>query len=77
MDNATSLYVVTVSNKQYLDMINDVVRMLTIQFMIQFLYFINGSSEAFFSVDFILLMFYVVLGVCVYWLVIKKLVVFK
>lgn len=73
-----SLYVVNVPNKEYVDFINDVVRMLTIQWMIQFLFYINNPAEvAFFTVDFFLLILYVVLGVCVYWLVIKKLVLFK
>lgn len=73
-----SLYVINVPNKEYIDLINDILRMITIQFMIQFLFYINNPIESiFFSVDFILLILYVVLGVCVYWLVIKKLVLFK
>jgi hypothetical protein len=73
-----SLYVVNVPNKEYVEMINDVLRMLTIQVMIQFLFYINNPSEtSFFSVDFFLLILYVTLGVCVYWLVIKKLIIFK
>ena len=73
-----SLYIVDVPNKEYLGMIDDITRMITIQFMIQFLMFINNPSEvSFFSLDFILLVLYIVLGVCVYWLVIKKLIHFK
>lgn len=73
-----SLYVINVPNKEYIEFINDVIRMLTIQFMIQFLFYINNPGEvAFFSSDFLLLIIYVTLGVCVYWLVIKKLVIFK
>ena len=71
-----SLYVVNIPNKQYIDVINDVVRMVTIQFMIQFLLYINGVA-AFFSADFFFLLCYIILGVCVYWLVIKRLIVFK
>ena len=73
-----ALYVVNVPNKEYIEVINDVVRMLTIQFMIQFLFYINNPTEvSFFSTDFLLLIIYVTLGVCVYWLVIKKLLTFK
>lgn len=73
-----SLYIVNVPNKEYVEFINDVIRMLTIQCMIQFLFYINNPSEvSFFSTDFLLLIIYVTLGVCVYWLVIKKLVIFK
>jgi hypothetical protein len=73
-----SIYVIEVPNKAYIELINDIIRMITIQFMIQFLFYINGPENAeFFSIDFFLLIIYIVLGVCVYWLVIKKLVDFK
>ena len=73
-----SLYVINVPNKEYLELINDVVRMMTIQFMIQILFYINNPGDvSFFSADFIFLMVYVALGVCVYWLVIKRFVTFK
>ena len=73
-----SLYVINVKNKEYIDFINDVLRMVTIQWMIQFLFYINNPSDVvFFSADFFLLLIYIILGVCVYWLIIKKLVVFK
>lgn len=74
----TSLYSIDVPNKDYIDLINDIARMVTIQITIQFLFFINNPSEInFFSIDFILLTLYMVLGICVYWLIIKKLVIFK
>jgi len=72
-----SLYVINVSNKEYVDLVNDVVRMMTIQFVIQILYCVNSDDVPFFSLDFVLLLLYVALGVCVYWMVIKKLVSFK
>jgi hypothetical protein len=73
-----SLFVINVPHKEYIEFINDLVRMMTIQVMIQFLFYINGSQEvSFFTVEFFLLLLYVALGVCVYWLVIKKLVMFK
>ncbi len=73
-----SLYIINVKNKEYIDFINDVLRMITIQWMIQFLFYINNPADvAFFSADFFLLLIYITLGVCVYWLIIKKLVVFK
>lgn len=68
---------INVPNKEYLSLLEDVMRMVTIQITIQFLYFINNDNVSFFSADFVLLLIYVVLGVCVYWLVIKKLVIFK
>jgi uncharacterized membrane protein SirB2 len=72
-----SLYVVNVPNKEYVEFINDIVRMVTIQVMIQFLFSINSEGVAFFSVDFFLLLLYIVLGVCVYWLIVKRFVMFK
>lgn len=74
-----TLFVVNLSNKEYLPFVNDLVRMMTIQIMIQFLFFLNSTADdaAFLTADFFLLLLYVALGVCVYWLVIKKLVMFK
>jgi hypothetical protein len=72
-----ALYTITLSNPEYVGLLEDIVRMVIIQTTIQFLYFINNTESSFFSGDFILLVLYVVLGVCVYWLVFKKLIVFK
>ncbi len=73
-----ALYTIKLPNSDYIQFIEDIVRMLVIQITIQFLYFINSNGEvAFFAFDFILLSIYIVLGVCVYWLIIKKLIVFK
>ena len=78
MDSSSSLYSIQVPKKEYLDLINDIVRMVTIQVTIQFLFYINSPSDTeFFAVDFILMLLYVVLGVCVYWLIIKKIIIFK
>lgn len=77
MDEA-SLYVIDVPKKEYLPMIDDIARMVMIQFSIQLLLFATNPEEnQFFSADFILLLIYIVLGVCLYWLVFKRLVIFK
>lgn len=73
-----ALYVIQFPNPEYIGMVEDIVRMVVIQTTIQFLYCINSNGGVpFFSLDFLLLVIYVVLGVCVYWLVFKKLVQFK
>jgi hypothetical protein len=72
-----ALYTIAVPSPEYVSLFEDIIRMVTIQTTIQFLYFINNSEGVFFSADFVLLVLYVVLGVCVYWLVFKKLVIFK
>lgn len=75
MENA--LYTITVPNKEYIPLIEDVSRMVIVQLTIQFLYYINSKDgESFFSVDFLLLIIYIVLGVCIYWLIYKKSVKF-
>lgn len=72
-----SLYTVALPNKEYIAMMDDIARMVVIQFTIQFLYFINSKDgEAFFSLDFLLLLVYIILGVCLYWLIFKKTITF-
>ena len=76
--SSSSLYTVNFQRKEYLELVNDIVRMVTIQLTIQFLFYINSpSTSEFFAVDFVFMLIYLVLGVCVYWLIIKKLVLFK
>jgi hypothetical protein len=71
-----SLYTIIVSKPEYIDFINDLVRMIIIQVMIQFLFYLNNPSLGFFTGDFFLLIIYICLGVCVYWLIFKKLINF-
>lgn len=72
-----SLYTLSLPSKEYVGMMDDIARMIIIQFTIQFLYFINNKEgEAFFTLDFFLLLVYIVLGVSLYWLIFKKAVSF-
>ena len=72
-----SLYTVSLPNKEYVGMVDDISRMVIIQFTIQFLYYINNKDgEGFFTLDFFLLLIYIILGVCLYWLIFKKTVTF-
>lgn len=72
-----SLYTISLPNKEYIPMMEDISRMILVQFTIQFLYYINNKdNEAFFSLDFILLLVYIVLGVSIYWLIFKKTITF-
>lgn len=55
--------------------LNDAARMLAIQFTVQLLmYFNDPRCDTFFSLDFVLLSLYIVLGVMVYWLILRQLV---
>lgn len=72
-----SLYTVTLPNKEYVALMDDISRMVIIQFTIQFLYYINNKEdEGFFTLDFFMLLVYIVLGVCLYWLIFKKTITF-
>lgn len=68
-----------VVGKEYVPMIEDVVRMVCIQLTIQVLLWINDPSPtvSLLSVEFFVLVVYIVLGVLLYWLIFKKLVSFK
>jgi hypothetical protein len=57
--------------------INDVARMLCIQFTVQALLFFNDPNcNTFFSNEFVLLSMYVIMGVLVYWLIFRRVVTF-
>ena len=73
-----SLYVFQIPNKEYVDVIDDVIRMVTIQLSIQFLYYLNNSENvSLFSGDFVLLVIYMILGILFYRLVLRKMIIFK
>jgi hypothetical protein len=57
-------------------MANDVLRMLCIQVAIQAMLVLAGGDARFFSADFGMLVFYIALGVMLYWLAVRKLLVF-
>jgi heme/copper-type cytochrome/quinol oxidase subunit 4 len=72
-----SLYTFKLPNKEYVGMLDDISRMIVIQISIQFLYFINNKdNEGFFTLEFVLLLIYIILGVCLYWLIFKKTISF-
>ena len=82
---ASSLYQIGVGGwlgGDFAPMANDVVRMICIQVSIQLMLVLAGTGTGggtgmrFFSSDFLLLLFYVALGVMLYWLAVRKLFVF-
>ena len=60
----------------FVPMANDVVRMVCIQVSIQLMLVLAGGNMRFLSTDFLLLVFYIALGVMLYWLAVRKLIVF-
>jgi hypothetical protein len=78
-DARRSLYAIDLSQTfigpDFAPFANDVMRMACIQVAIQILsVLVNGKS--FFSAGFLTLLFYVVLGVALYWLAVRRIVVF-
>ena len=71
-----ALYTIVFSKPEYIEFANDLARMIIIQVMIQFLFYLNNPSVGFFTGEFFLLVIYICLGVCVYWLVFKRLINF-
>jgi hypothetical protein len=60
---------------EYVPLVDDIVRMVCIQATIQIMVFLAGGGS-FFTADFVMLVVYIVLGVMLYWLAIRKLVSF-
>lgn len=78
--SASSLFSVDIGEALGLDfvpMANDIMRMLCIQVAIQVMMMLSGAPGAsFFTADFILLVFYTTLGLTLYWLAVRKVVIF-
>ena len=76
-----SIFVFDVSRKlgkEYPKVCDDVVRFVSIQFVVQvLLYTVNSEAFPIFSLDFLLLLSFVVLGVLFYWLVVTRLIKFE
>jgi hypothetical protein len=64
--------------EEYKPFLDDIMRVASIQITIQFLYYMNSNGVIpFFSLDFFFMLLYIILGVCVYWMIIKKLLLLK
>ena len=61
----------------YVPMIEDIIRMCLIQIVVQFMLSLRSSSFNIFDIDFLENLLYIVIGMCVYWLVFKRLVKLK
>ena len=57
---------------EYVQFVEDVMRMATIQFVLQILMALQGIAT--FSLDFIVYLLQVMVGVAVYWLVVRRVV---
>tara|TARA_B100000927_G_C16266230_1_gene389529 strand:- start:313 stop:546 length:234 start_codon:yes stop_codon:yes gene_type:complete len=64
-------------DKEYKHLLNDVMKFITILVVLNLLMFMSNPSEnSFLGGTYTKLMVYIVLGVCTYWLVISKVVIF-
>jgi len=69
-----SLYKFNISiNKKNKHMINDIIRMVTIQVMTQFLFVMNNNSVSFFNMTFFKTTIFICLSIVIYWLIIRRL----
>lgn len=65
-------------NPEYVEMLNDVVRFSIIQVAIQVMLVLMDSTRfSLFSLDFLILLIFVNIGVLTYWLVFRKIVIFS
>ena len=73
-----SIYALRVSkNPEYVEMLNDIARFTIIQLAIQImLVLMDPTRFSIFSMDFLILLIFVNIGVMLYWLVFRKIVVF-
>ena len=73
-DTLIDLEVSSYLGDEYIPLLNDLSRMITLQIIIQLMLSLRDSEEyPFFSQHFFELLFYIILGLMTYWLVIKKL----
>lgn len=75
-----SLFVVNLQEsigKEYAPVIEDVFRMICVQFTIQLMLYFSGAAAGVFTLDLLCIMAYVIMGVLLYWLVFKSIVSFR
>jgi hypothetical protein len=58
-------------------MFDDFLRMFAIQITLQFMMFIGPGENALITAEFVLILFYILIGVALYWLVFRKVVMFR
>lgn len=62
-------------DKEYIPLINDLIRMGVIHIVTQLL--LNISSNETFDMQFVQTIFYVLLSICIYWLIIRKIIIIE
>jgi len=63
---------------EYKPMIDDLYRMFVIQIIAQFLFYVTNPKEnSLLDEYFLQTLFFILIGICGYWLVVKKIIVLK
>tara|TARA_B100001758_G_C18310506_1_gene557568 strand:- start:678 stop:902 length:225 start_codon:yes stop_codon:yes gene_type:complete len=62
--------------KEYIPLVNDLIRMSVIHIVTQLLFHIS-TGESFFKTEFLQTVLFVLLGICSYWLIIRKIVILE
>lgn len=62
--------------KEYIPLVNDLIRMGVIHIVTQLL-FNMSNGDSFFRTEFLQTVVFVLLGICVYWLIIRKIVIIE
>lgn len=74
--SSQSLYNI-ISEEDYADMSNDLIKMITILLVVNILMFVNNPSEnKILSMVYIKLCLFILLGLVTYWLVVKNIILF-
>lgn len=79
LDDVKSFYTLELSKfipKDILIVADEVTRIVTIQIMIQFMFSMSTSNCISFE-TFLATLLYTIIGICVYWMILKKFVSFK
>jgi len=63
--------------REYAPVVEDIFRMICIQFTIQLMLYFSGSTAGIFTIDLLCIMAYVIMGVMLYWLVFRSVVSFR
>ena len=72
-----SLYEINLDiDKEYIPMINDIVRMSIIQVVAQLLFYIGNPHTTLLNAVFIKTLIFIIIGIITYWLLIRKLIIF-
>lgn len=65
-----------IDNENYA-LLNDIVRIVTIQVITQFLFCMNNNNISFFNITFIKTVLFICISILIYWLIIRKIINFN